>query len=184
MELLQRIRVHLKLREGEKLIVYLDTLGNPTGGVGHLVTSEDNLKVGDQITQKQSDAFLRKDMQKAFFAAQAQAEKIGIETDEFILALTSVNFQLGTDWPAVFFGSYPELVRGNWQNAIHGFQNSKWAEQTPVRVADFVKAIKKAYNTEDKTFTQSGDLPENDKRKRDGILNFIYNLVRRLAGLG
>ena len=42
---------HLKLREGFKENVYLDTLGKPTAGTGHLLTAEEKAlyKEGDKI---------------------------------------------------------------------------------------------------------------------------------------
>ena len=73
------------------------------------------------------------------------AKEIGIETDDFILALTSVNFQLGTNWTKKFRTSYPNLVKGRWKQAIVGFKGSLWNKQTPVRVKDFVEAIELAF---------------------------------------
>lgn len=141
----KKIIEHLKDREGVRYVVYLDTLGYPTGGVGHLITSADKLSVGDPISPEQVDAWLEKDMEKALAGARKNAKEIGIETDDFIIALTSVNFQLGTGWPTKFYKTYPNLVKGQWRKAIVGLRGSRWAKQTPVRVEDFVKAIEKAF---------------------------------------
>ena len=145
MTLEERIIKHLKLREGERLTVYQDSLGKPTVGVGHLVKTEDNLKIGDQITKTRSDHFLKQDVAKALDAAYKQADELGKHSEDFILALTSVNFQLGTGWTKKFYNTYPKLVSGDFEGAIEGFKKSKWAKQTPVRVNDFVKAIRLAY---------------------------------------
>ena len=32
---------HIELREGCKKVVYLETLGKPTGGIGHLLTKKE-----------------------------------------------------------------------------------------------------------------------------------------------
>lgn len=48
--------------EGEILHVYDDGYGYPTGGVGHLIKPEDHLKLGDKVSQAQSDAWLKKDL--------------------------------------------------------------------------------------------------------------------------
>ena len=37
----QKLYDHIKLREGYKNVVYLDTLGKPTGGIGHLLLPEE-----------------------------------------------------------------------------------------------------------------------------------------------
>lgn len=185
MTLVERIIEHLRLREGERLWVYLDHLGNPTVGVGHLVMPNDKLKVGDRITKARSEKFLVNDMQLALNAARDQAKKIGIETDDFILALTSVNFQLGVGWPKVFHTSFPKLVAGDWQGAIRGFEDSVWAEQTPVRVNDFVKAIEKAYNkpTELKTpiiFKGETTCSQDGKPSSFHCLSLLWERLKRL----
>ena len=198
----RKIVKHLKLREGERLTVYLDSLKKPTVGVGHLVRPEDGLKVGDTITQTQSDAFLRHDIGWALNAAYEQADEMGVTSEDFILALTSVNFQLGPDWKKVFHTSYPKLVSGDWQGAIRGFKASKWAKQTPVRVNDFVKAIEKEYNrpiaAKPVAIQPKGDdmSTENIQPKAGvktsefwltvatGITTFVVTLVNDKFGLG
>ena len=141
----KRIYQHLIEREGCREVVYRDTLGHPTVGVGHLVTATDSLRVGDKISIERTQEFLEIDTEKAFLAAKEQASEIGIETEDFVLALTSVNFQLGTRWHHEFYDSYPLLVSGDWRTAIRKLNNTLWAKQTPVRVKDFVRAIEKAF---------------------------------------
>ena len=48
--------------EGVRLTVYRDVAGYPTVGVGHLVTAEDGLKVGDTITYERALELLEKDL--------------------------------------------------------------------------------------------------------------------------
>jgi GH24 family phage-related lysozyme (muramidase) len=49
------------VREGRRNDVYLDSRGIPTVGIGHKVLPEDNLKVGDVISDAQVEAFYVKD---------------------------------------------------------------------------------------------------------------------------
>ncbi|WP_338244169.1 lysozyme [Aurantiacibacter hainanensis] len=51
--------------EGVRLTVYRDVAGYPTVGVGHLLTPEDGLSVGDRITYDQAIEFLEQDLKKA-----------------------------------------------------------------------------------------------------------------------
>ena len=198
MNLKERIIKHLKLREGKRLTVYKDSLGKLTVGVGHLVRPQDNLKLGDKITNERCNAFLEEDMATAFKAALDQAKEIGKHSDDFVLALTSVNFQLGTGWPEKFYSSYPKLVNGDWQGAIEGFKSSKWAKQTPVRVDDFVKAIEIAYN-QPLTEKPKGNTPMSKTTTEPkagvktsefwltivtGIITFVVTLVNEKFGLG
>ncbi len=55
----------LKSFEGCRLVVYLDIAGYATVGWGHKVTPEDNLKVGDVVTQEWADAKLLADLAPA-----------------------------------------------------------------------------------------------------------------------
>jgi GH24 family phage-related lysozyme (muramidase) len=138
---------HLILREGKRLTVYKDSLGKPTVGVGHLVLPEDNLKLGDSISEERCKSFLDKDMTKAFLAAQRQtAELKYLVTEEcvglMIEALTSVNFQLGTTWNKTFKNTWAMIVKGDLVAASEAVKDSKWYVQTPVRVNDFAAALK------------------------------------------
>lgn len=55
----------IKHFEDCRLTVYADSAGLPTVGVGHLVRPEDNLKLGDKITQEQADRLLDLDLYDA-----------------------------------------------------------------------------------------------------------------------
>jgi len=136
-----RIHDHLMRREGFDATVYKDTLGFLTVGVGHRVISSDNLRLGDKVSISRVTKLLDVDSEKAFQAAKKQAEQMGKESDDFIVALTSVNFQLGTGWPKTFNQSFKLLVEGKGEEAIKKLKGSKWAQQTPVRVTDFIEAI-------------------------------------------
>lgn len=133
---------HLKLREGVRTKVYKDSLGKPTVGVGHLVLPEDNLKVGDVISDELVNQFLAHDSLKAYKAAIEQAEEVGLGKNKaFINALTSVNFQLGTGWTKKFPNTWLLIDRGKYAEAAEAIKDSKWYFQTPTRVRDFEKAL-------------------------------------------
>ena len=143
---------HLELREGNEECVYLDSLGKPTCGVGHLLTERERqvYQVGDRVSEEQRTAWLEADAAKAWEAAAQQIEDLGIETAEFIIVLGSVNFQLGTRWMDKFPSAYKALKNKDYDEAIRQVSTgsgkdgqSKWKEQTPVRVEDFVTAIDK-----------------------------------------
>jgi GH24 family phage-related lysozyme (muramidase) len=143
---------HLELREGNEECVYLDSLNKPTCGVGHLLTERERqvYKVGDKVSKEQRDAWLDQDAAQAWEAAAQQMQVLGIEDPHFIVALGSVNFQLGTRWMSKFPSAYRALKHKDYDEAILQVSTgsgkdgqSKWKEQTPVRVDDFVTAIDK-----------------------------------------
>ena len=149
-----RFLEHLKDREGYRDDVYLDTLKKPTAGVGHLLTKEEQqmYQVNDKIPTEVIEDWLKKDSEKAVTAAFNQAQDLGIQDGEFIEALGSVNFQLGTNWKQKFPSAYKALKEGKYQEAITQISTgsgakgqSKWKEQTPTRVKDFKVAIEKLF---------------------------------------
>ena len=146
---------HLIRREGKRLKVYRDSLGKPTVGVGHLVRKQDRLKVGDRISEAQARAFLEHDARKAFEAAKQQAIELGIADSDFIIALGSVNFQLGTHWNQTFSQTWQHLMDGNYEQAIRNIERSRWARQTPVRTRDFVNAIRKVMEQDNESVAEA-----------------------------
>jgi GH24 family phage-related lysozyme (muramidase) len=133
----------MALREGRKLTVYRDSLGKPTVGIGHLVLAEDQLKLGDTITDEQVDALFEKDGAAAIAAARSQAVTAGITDSALIPYLASVNFQLGTNWTATFPHTWKMIVDGDYENAARALDGTSWAKQTPVRVKDFQDALRR-----------------------------------------
>ena len=133
----------LKLREGCRNDVYLDTRKKPTVGIGHLVTSADKLKVGDKIDNARVSKFFQQDSAKALSAARSQASKAKITDQNFIVYLASVNFQLGTGWNQTFKKTWDLIMKGQYKAAAAEAQKSSWYSQTPVRVKDFQQALLK-----------------------------------------
>jgi lysozyme len=133
----------LKDREGYRLDVYLDTKNLPTVGIGHLVVAADKLKVGDTIDDARAMAFFKKDTAEAISAAKSQASKAGISDGDFIVYLTSVNFQLGSDWYKEHKKTWALIMEGQYSAAAAEVKKSRWNGQTPVRTKDFMGALLK-----------------------------------------
>ena len=138
---------HLADREGYRNTVYRDSLGKPTVGVGHLVRPEDGLSVGDRISDDQVRGLLEKDASRSYHAAIEQANELGINDSRFVIALGSVNYQLGENWREKFPQTWQAMKDGNYDVAIRNIENSRWAQQTPVRTADFTNAISHVAST-------------------------------------
>jgi len=135
---------HLKKREGFRNKVYLDSLGKPTAGIGHLLTAEENktYKVGDVIPDSILDNWLEQDALKAWTAALQQSKDLNVTDLDFIDALASVNFQLGTGWFKIHKNTWKFLKDKRYEEAAKEAADSTWFKQTPVRVKDFQKAIR------------------------------------------
>ncbi len=134
----------VKLREGFKPVVYLDSLGLPTAGMGHLLTPAEKAvyKVGDAVEKTRIDAWAAADTAAAYKAAKAQAGTLKVASLDFIKVLTSVNFQLGSGWRAKFPKAWAAMLAGEWEKAAVEVEASAWFKQTPVRVRDFQAALR------------------------------------------
>jgi len=146
----KQIQDHLVLREEPREKTYLDSLGKLTGGIGHLLLKEEQplYPEGTVVPEEVRNAWFEADSAKATKAAYDQAQEL--QAPSLIPALAAVNFQLGTAWTEKFPTAYEHLKNGNYESAIQEIENtsegsgkpSKWKTQTPVRVADFVEAIR------------------------------------------
>ena len=138
---------HLADREGslkKNNKVYLDSLGIPTVGVGHKLVGEEKTKykVGDTIPDNILNEWLKKDSQTAWLGALKQSKELGIDDLNFIEALASVNFQLGTSWFKIHKNTWKFLQTKEYDKAADEAADSLWFKQSPTRVKDFQAAIK------------------------------------------
>lgn len=143
---LAQAKNELVLHEGRRNDAYLDSKGILTVGIGHKVLPEDNLRLGDRISDEMVERLFAQDTAKAFAAAKEQALELGKYDAGLIAALTSVNFQLGTAWRGKFTNTWNDLKRGNVAGAISRLQQSEWMKQTPVRVAAFIDSLQGAFS--------------------------------------
>ena len=153
---------YIKDREDVVYASYLDSLDKPTGGVGHLLTEEEQLlypikyvngkAIGTPIPESVVNAWLEKDLAIAKKAAKKQASQLNNPaTQKFENALVSVNFQLGQNWTSKFPTAWKHLKNGKYNKAIQEIKfadptnkpgmHSDWYKQTRNRVNDFEKAI-------------------------------------------
>ena len=153
---------HIKDREGVVYASYPDSLKKPTGGVGHLLTQEEQLlypikyvngkPIGTPIPRDVVNNWLEQDLAVAKKAAIEQSSQLSSPaTQEFENALVSVNFQLGTKWTTKFPTAWKHLKSGSYNKAIQEIKfadptnkpdmPSDWYKQTKTRVNDFEEAI-------------------------------------------
>lgn len=140
-----RANAILREEEGYRTTAYLDSRGKLTIGIGHLVLAKDGIKLGQTISDAQVEAFFAVDAQKAFQAAIRQAKECSRYNVEMIARLTSVNFQLGTNWTSEFVNTWSLIKSGKSVAAIKKLQASAWAQQTPQRVAAFVTTLQNQF---------------------------------------
>ena len=150
-QFMDKLFEHIQLREGYKQSVYLDILGKPTCGIGHLLTEEEKEKypVKSLVPKRVIEQWFEKDIATALNGAEKQIKAMELDDEDFKIALVSVNYQLGTNWHKKFPKTWKLLKVKHYDDAIEEIlyknppetEPSSWKEQTPVRVEDFVEAI-------------------------------------------
>jgi lysozyme len=148
---MSKLLKHITLREGFRDHVYKDSLGFPTGGIGHRLTDAENklYPVGDSLPKALTDKWISEDIYLAEQSAIEQSSQVPDSTPAFQDALTSVNFQMGCSWTDKFPTAWRHMKAGCYDRAISEIKYTKegsgvpslWARQTPIRVRDFVSAL-------------------------------------------
>ena len=140
----------LHSREGFRDDVYLDSLGKPTVGYGHLLGSEYADKVGTTpFTQDELDSFFAEDRETAESAAK---RNVGEDTWKKLnkrqkATLSSMAFQLGEKGQSKFKNMIKAIQNDDYREAakqaLTGSKGgkSKWLKQTPVRALDLAEAF-------------------------------------------
>lgn len=80
--------------EGVRYVVYRDVAGYPTVGIGHLVTPQDGLRVGDRISEDQALDFLEQDLKIAEAAVARLVQDMPLYQHEFD-ALVDLVYNVG-----------------------------------------------------------------------------------------
>ena len=134
----------LESREGFRTVVYLDSLGKPTCGMGHRLLPDELITypVGSTVPANVLEGWVESDTFGAYVAAKSQARQIGSSDPRLINALAYVSFQLGDFWFKKFPKTWAHLVAHQWKDAANEIQISEWYKQTPVRVHDFQAALR------------------------------------------
>ena len=123
----------IRKEEGSRLEVYADTEGHPTVGIGHKVTPEDGLKVGDTITPQKRDELFSMDFATALEGTGRVIPSFPEHPEEVQELLVSMTFQMGATGLSRFEKMIEALEAKDYVKAAEEMLDSKWARQTPLR---------------------------------------------------
>ena len=166
------LRPHLEVAEGNKTKVYQgkkDKEGVLTVGIGHKLTPAElkQYEEGDEVTPEQVEKWYKEDSKKAVTAAIKQAKEVGVESHEFMSALASVNFQLGTSWNKDHEKTWKLMKESKFKEAADEAEDSDWyRDQTPGRVRDFQMALRKIAKEKEFSGFEDGVYEDPDTKER------------------
>jgi len=138
------LKCQLTIHEGKKSRVYLDSLGNPTGGIGHLIkpTERSSFPVGTAIAESQIDAWYSADVAEAVSGAKDIFGSIWSDLSDIRKrALVDLVFNLGKSKLQTFVRFISAMKIKNFDQAGRDLQDSIWYTQVGRRGPNIIAMI-------------------------------------------
>ena len=128
----------LKIDEGVVNEIYLDHLGYPTFGVGHLILESDEehgREVGTPVTEERVRSCFERDLDIAIGECELLYEDgvFGNLPDEVQQILVNMMFNMGRTRLSKFKKMHAAILEGNWKEAAVEGRDSKWHKQVTNR---------------------------------------------------
>jgi lysozyme len=142
---IKKLSEELKQDEGVKYEIYLDHLGLPTFGIGHLIVPEDpeyGKPVGTKITENRVMTAFTEDVKKAVYGCRSvYGEKFDLWPEEVQQILINMCFNLGPTGLSKFKKFREALERHQWSKAAVEGRDSRWYKQVPNRAERLMKRL-------------------------------------------
>ena len=134
----QKVFEQLKIDEGVKYEIYLDHLGYPTFGIGHLITKDDpeyNMPIGTEVSQDRVEICFDRDLDIAIDECREMFsssiwELFPSEVQEICV---NMMFNLGRPRFSKFKKTINYLEEHNWSEAGKEARDSLWYTQVGSR---------------------------------------------------
>mgnify|MGYP002622075382 CR=1 FL=1 len=142
---LERLSEELKADEGCVLEVYLDHLGYPTVGVGHLITEKDEeygKPVGTKVSQSRVDVLLHDDLLSTASECQKLYSNFNSLPEEVQMIIGNMMFNLGRPRLSKFKKMKAAVDAGQWNRAADEMYDSKWRRQVPNRADRLIERMR------------------------------------------
>lgn len=141
---LEQLEKEIKIDEGEVLEIYLDHLGYPTVGVGHLITENDEeygKSVGTTVSQSRVNALLRDDLLRTVSECKLLYNDFNDLPEEVQLIIANMMFNVGRPRLSKFKKMKEAVDNRSWLRAAAEMKDSKWYRQVTNRADRLVKRM-------------------------------------------
>lgn len=142
----QSIYEQLKIDEGVEYEIYLDHLGYPTFGVGHLVLDTDpesGQPEGTQVSEERVKECFEKDLDTSI----SECEKLYIDGEfgnlpgEVQEILVNMMFNMGRTRLSKFKKMHAAILDGDWKTAATEGRDSLWYKQVTNRAERLMQRL-------------------------------------------
>ena len=142
---IDRLREELKTDEGCKYEIYLDHLGLPTYGIGHLVTEKDpeyGMEVGTLVDEIRVNEVFEQDIQVTINDCKKVYDDWNTMNEEVKLICCNMMFNLGYPRYCKFKKMIQAIKDGDWLEAGNQMQDSRWYKQVTNRADRLISRMK------------------------------------------
>ena len=131
-----QLREELANDEGCKYEVYLDHLGYPTFGIGHLITDDDpecGTSVGTEVSSDRVQEAFDSDIESVLSDCERLYVQFEHLPEEVQLIIANMMFNMGYTRLSKFKGMKRGVDARNWEEAADEMVDSRWYKQVSRR---------------------------------------------------
>ena len=133
---MEKLREELEKDEGVKYEVYLDHLGYPTFGIGHLITDDDpecGASVGTEVDSDRVQEAFEADVETVLSDCERLYVQFEHLPEEVQLIVANMMFNMGYSRLSRFKGMHRGVDARNWEAAADEMVDSQWYNQVTNR---------------------------------------------------
>ena len=140
------LKEKIKIHEGFRDTIYLDTLNKKTIGYGHLIVHEDKFVEGKAYPKEELEALFDKDFEKGWnlMIQFCEVNNLDSISDDAKEILCEMIFQMGYSGVGKFKNMIKALQNNDTKTASIEMLDSRWAKQTPNREKELSDHMAKA----------------------------------------
>ena len=142
---LEQLSAEIEADEGCVLEVYLDHLGFPTVGVGHLILESDEeygKPVGTKVSLERVRVLLRDDLLRTASDCGKLYNDFSTLPEEAQLIIANMMFNMGLPRLSKFKKMKEAVDERRWNEAAAQMKDSKWYSQVPNRAERLCQRMK------------------------------------------
>ena len=142
---LEKLREELEIDEGCKYEIYLDHLGYPTFGIGHLIIDDDpesGWEVGASIDTVRVHEAFESDIEGVLSDCSKLYSDFGDLPEEAQRVIANMMFNMGLTRLSKFKGMKRGVDSRNWNQAADEMVDSRWYNQVTNRADRLVERMR------------------------------------------
>ena len=142
---INRLRVEIENDAGCKYEVYLDHLGLPTCGIGHLIKEDDpehGLEVSTKIDEERVNELFETDIKETIDECKLIYNDFDDLPEEAQYIIANMMFNMGRPRLSRFHKMKQAVDNRDWKEAANQMIDSRWYKQVPNRANRLVNRMK------------------------------------------